>query len=441
MQATYKDIFKLAFPIIIGSFIQTLIAVTDTAFMGRVGELQLAAIGLISVYFLMVFMVGYSYTKGTQIMIARRVGERKFKAAGLIFDHSLIIILTFALALFIIIQLFGWDILGLLISEKNLQTESWAYLNTRSYGLFFGFAGSVFLAFYMAIDRSIIMLIGISLMTLVNIALNYVLIFGHLGFPALGMRGAAMASNVAEIVAASVFLFFILREGLNTQFYLFKFRRFFWSVARDITKLSTPIVAQTIIGLAAWSIFFTKIESMGTRPLAISNAVKVVYMFFGIPPWGFSAAANTVISNLMGQGRQNEVSKAIKKIIVMSVIFMLVFMLPLAIFPEAFLHVATDNVEIIQAGVPVIYVCIAALMVYSVATILFHGIVSTGTTYVSLLIEIIAIITYMGFVTYIFAQEWNTVPIAWTTEIFYWGMLALGSFIYLKTGRWKTKRI
>jgi Na+-driven multidrug efflux pump len=77
LDSTYKSIWKIAFPIIIGSFAQSIISVTDTAFMGRIGATEQAAIGLVSIYYLILFMIGFSYTKGTQIFVARRTGERR----------------------------------------------------------------------------------------------------------------------------------------------------------------------------------------------------------------------------------------------------------------------------------------------------------------------------------------------------------------------------
>jgi Na+-driven multidrug efflux pump len=94
-----------------------------------------------------------------------------------------------------------------------------------------------------------------------------------------------------------------------------------------------------------------------------------------------------------------------------------------------------------MGGKYVIYVCMTALIIYSSSTIMFNGIVSTGTSKVSLAIEVIAVVVYLGYIYSIFQIENLSLPLVWTAELFYWFVIALISFIYLKTGRWKTKQI
>ena len=89
LQGTYRQILRIALPIIISSLAQNIISVTDTAFMGRVGETELAAIGYISLFYLVLFMIGFSFTKGTQILIARRAGEGKKERIGEVVDNKI----------------------------------------------------------------------------------------------------------------------------------------------------------------------------------------------------------------------------------------------------------------------------------------------------------------------------------------------------------------
>ena len=409
--------------------------------MGRVGESEQAAIGLVSVYYLILFMIGYAYTKGTQILVARRIGENKPEEAGHIFDNSMAVILVLSLLMFLYIKLLSGFTLRLLIEDFQVRTMSQVYLDTRSYGIFFGFTGSVFLAFYMGTGRMIVILISIFSMSVLNIALNYIFIFGKLGLPAMGIAGAAMASNIAELLATVIFLFHSLWKKLHIKYHLFRLARLSLRTIGQITALSLPIVLQTVIGLSAWMIFFTFVEKMGAHELAISSVVKSIYILFGIPSWGFSAATNTVVSNLMGQGQPKQVSRGIKKIIILSFGITSLLTLSLAAFPQAFLRIYTNDPGIIEDGVPVLYVCIAALWVYSVSTVLFHGVVSTGSTRVALIIEAVVIVFYLLFVKFIFSWQHTNISIVWTSEIFYWFGNALFALIYLKTGHWKKIKI
>jgi multidrug resistance protein, MATE family len=440
LDSTYKSIWKIAFPIIIGSFAQSIISVTDTAFMGRIGATEQAAIGLVSIYYLILFMIGFSYTKGTQIFVARRTGERRYEEVGKIVDNSFLVMFIFSLIIFVFLRFFSDFTLQYAIQDESVRAASAEFLQVRSYGVVFGYAGALLLSFYMGIGKPSVILVSILTMSGLNVLLNYVLIFGKWGFPQMGISGAAWASNIAEIVATSIFIFHSIWARYHEKFKLFQLN-ISKKIITDITNLSLPIVMQTGIGLMAWMIFFTYVEKMGKIDLAVSSVVKSLYTLFGIPAWAFASAANTIVSNLMGQQKQKDVSTAIKKIVTFSSGLIFLLALPLAIFPYEFMRFYTVDAVVIEAGKSIIYVCIIALLVYSVSTILYNGIVSTGSSKVSLCIEVAAVIAYLIYTHTIYSLDSRTLSLMWTSEIFYWFIIALFSFIYLKTGRWKRKVI
>jgi Na+-driven multidrug efflux pump len=293
----------------------------------------------------------------------------------------------------------------------------------------------------MGIGRMKLLVFNILSMATINIILNWVFIHGHWGFPPMGVRGSALASNIAEIIAASVFAIYTFTGKFNVKYYLFRWSHLSRSVVYNVSRLSAPIVGQTLIGLIAWSVFFYFIEKMGPYDMAISSAAKNIYMFFGLFAWGFSTSANTIISNLMGQQQQQRVVQAIKNILVLSFGCQVLTVIPIVWFPENLLSIYTNDAALIHDTIPVLYVCVAALLVYSVSTILFHCIVSTGSVKSSFVIEVITIAIYMAFVYWIFSVQWKTVTIVWTAEVFYWLLLAICTIIYLQSGRWKTTRI
>ena len=137
---------------------------------------------------------------------------------------------------------------------------------------------------------------------IVNGLLNYALIFGKWGLPAMGIAGSALASTIAEALGAIVFLLYLYFDKKITYLRIFAKPRIEFKLIRDQFNLAAPIVAQNFVSLGAWFVFFAIIEDMGERALAISNLVRVVYLILSIPTWGFSSATNTIVGNLMGQG-------------------------------------------------------------------------------------------------------------------------------------------
>lgn len=441
MQGGFKDIIKIAAPVIVASMAQTSISVADTAMMGRLGEVQVGAIGIVSVYYLMLFMIGFSYTKSTQILVARRIGEKNLEGVGRVFDNSLATIVTMGIILFLMLRFGTSPALDVLISNPQVREAGKEFLELRSFGIIFSLIGSVFLAFYMGLGRVTIIAFGVITMSALNIFLNYVFIYGHYGVPAMGIRGSALASNTAEIYACVLFLIYTIYLKAHKTYFLFRPKTLSREIMISTGKLAAPIVAQTLIGLLAWVFFFTFVEKMGAHDTAISSIVKSVYMFFGLFAWGFTTSANTIISNLMGQQKFDQVVRAVKNIVFLSFVFQVVTAIPLAIFPRAFIGIFTQEQQLITDSIPVVYICILALLIYSVSTTMFYGIVSTGSVNSSLRIEIITVLIYLVFVVFIFSVPWKTITIVWLSEAVYWLVLAIFTLSYLMTGRWKHTKI
>lgn len=443
MKGNYKDIIRLATPILLGGVAQNSIAFADTAMLARYGQPELTAVGIVSVWYLVLFMAGFAFTKGTQIFTARRLGERNLPAIGAIFSNSFVILLALGLVVFLALRFGSSYAMEWYFEDELARKAGTDYLETRAYGIFFSFTGSVFLAFFLGLGIMKVLVYSMLLMSTVNIFLNYLLIFGKWGFPEMGISGAALASNISEAMVSIIFVAYTLRQKFHLTYSFFKRDVLSVSVAKSLTSISFPIVVLTIIGLLGWIVFMYFVEKMGAFDTQVSNIVKSLYMFFGLPAWAYSAAAGTIISNLMGQRLYPRVFAAIKNIAFLSFITTLIVSLPLLLIPETFVSY-TLNPELkslVPASVPVMYVMVAALLVYSVSLIIFHGIVSTGSVKVSLGIMIITVFIYLVFVFGLFRIEGLSVAAAWSSEIFYWLLLLLVSGLYFRTGHWKKTEI
>ncbi|MGB1248788.1 MAG: MATE family efflux transporter, partial [Chitinophagales bacterium] len=195
---SYRDIFKIAMPLMISNFFYTLIAITDVGFMKEVGVDEQAAIGYISLLYLILFMIGFSYTKGTQILIAQKIGQKKAHVVGKIVDNTFVVLFTAAILLFGLVFFFSSSFLGLIIDDQAVFDASYSFLTIRKWGFFLSFLGSLMIAFYSGIERTAVLAVAIITMSVTNIFLNWVLILGNLGFEPMGVEGAAWASNIAE---------------------------------------------------------------------------------------------------------------------------------------------------------------------------------------------------------------------------------------------------
>lgn len=218
---TYKDIWLIAYPILISLLMEQMIGITDTAFLGHVGEIELGASAIAGVYYLAIFMIGFGFTIGSQILIARRNGEGNYRAIGNIFYQGIYFLMLMSLVIFTLSQLFSEQILGVLVASDRIVGAATDYIRWRVYGFFFSFIGAMFRAFFVGTTQTRTLTLNSIVMVLANVVFNYTLIFGKFGFPAMGIAGAAIGSSLAELVSVLFFIVYTYKKidfrkyGLN----------------------------------------------------------------------------------------------------------------------------------------------------------------------------------------------------------------------------------
>ena len=438
---TYKEIWKIAYPIILGSFVQNIISVTDTAFLGRVGETELGAAAIGGVFYLTLVMLGFGFSIGTQIIVARRYGEKKFKEIGITIEHSHYFLIILSIALILIMKGTMPFIFSKVLESNEISHATQEYLNYRIIGLFFACINFGFRAFYIGIAKTKVITYTTIFMAITNVFLDYVLIFGNLGFQKYGIAGAAIASVFAEIFAFIYFIFYTLKF-VDFKFYgLFSFQKFNFDLFKRIMTVALPMMLQNFVSFIGWFFFFLFVEKMGEHSLAISNIVRSVYVVMLIPIWGFTSAANTLVSFVIGRDRIDEVIPVIMKILKLCIPAVLMIILINLIIPEKILSIYTNNIVLIQDSLPSLYVVSIASIFLTIGFVLFNGVSGTGMTKISFLIELVVIFMYVAG-TYLLVNIHNPrIEIVWLIEIFYGMIIGLFSWIYLKLGKWKEKQI
>jgi len=434
---TYRSIWTISYPIIIGLVAQNLMVVIDTAFLGRLGDITLGAAAIGGIFYLTLFMFGAGFGVGMQILIGRRNGERKLRNIGRIFDHGLYFVVLLALLLILFMSVAAPALLGKFISSQAILEESLVFISYRRFGYFFGFLIVVFNSFYVGIVRTRIVSAATIVMALSNVVLDYGLIFGNLGMPAMGIAGAALATNLAEFITFGFYLFWSVKSKSITSFRLFRFQKAKRRLYESIFKLATPVMWQYFISFSAWFVFFMILEQIGETALAASNITRSVYMLLMIPVWGLASATTTLVSNMIGQGRTEEVIPMMKKILTISVLSNLFMVQFLFFFPRQIISFFTDNPELAEATVPLLRVITLALIAFSVGMIIFSTLSGTGKTGTALRIEIISIILYL-LLAFVLAVGFNApASSVWFVEVLYFSLLGIFTFIFLKRGKWK----
>ena len=432
----YKHILRLAAPLILGMVIQVLVGVTDTAFLGRVGEIELGASAIGSLIYLVVFMFSQSLGVGAQIIIARRNGEKRYSKIGHVFYQTLNIVFLFSAVCIFLIHEFSQKILTDTINSPMIQTSIMLYLFSRSWGLFFSGTKSVFRAFFIGITDTKQLLPAAIILVISNFVFDYWLIFGGIGIEPLGIEGAAIASVLAEFCAVGYLAGYLFLK-VNLKKYGFN-KYMFWSQSlfNEIFRLSVWIIVQNLLGWGVWLYFFVKIENLGEEALAISNILRSLSTLPFIFANALAMVEASVVSNLIGAGRDNEVIATTKRIIKFGAIPYYLSFVIMALFPVMFFRIYTNDVDIIAKATDPFYTLLVTYLIALPATIYFYAIYGTGKTKIALLFETIASVIYVITVKLMVDVYKLDLMWCWTAEFPYYVIMFLISWWYIKRNKW-----
>lgn len=440
MNFSYKQIWLIAYPVLISLLMEHLINITDTAFLGHVGEVELGASALAGVFYMAIYMLGFGFSIGVQILIARRNGEGNHKEIGSLFTQGAYFLLVLAAVMFFACELFVSSVLKHWVSSDQVYEAMVSYLKWRRYGFFFSFLAILFRAFYIGITETRTLTLNSVVMVLSNIVFNYILIFGKFGFPVLGIAGAAIGSSLAELVSLLFYAIYTWVKIDRDKYGLFRNFKFSFSEFKRIWNISSWTMLQSVLFPSQWFLFFIAIEHLGERPLAIANVMRSINTCFFMIIFAFADTISSVVSNLLGNGKgKAKVWGACKKAIKLAYWIGIPFLLLAALFPAVLLQIYTNNEELIREALPTTYIMLLGYFLSAPGLVLFNAVSGTGNTNKSMKIMAITMSVYILYVVVLVMYLKVNVTVAWTSEYVYGGMLLLLSFLYLKRRNWSAR--
>ena len=439
MNCSYSNLLKITLPIFSFLLIENIIAFTDTAFLGRVNETQLAAASIGSLYYVCIFIVGFGFSVGTQILISHRNGEANYDKIGSLFSSSLYFLVIMAIASFSFTEIFGKYLFSQMVSSQDVLTEVHRYIKWRQWGFFAIFAVIAYRSLYVGIAQTKVLAYSSWVMGIVNFILNYALIFGKCGMPKMEIEGAALASTISEFTALALFICYT-RLRLNRKKYKLSFRQIDISEIIKVLRLSSWTMLQQFVYVVMWMLLFAFIERFGQHQLAQSNIIKSVLMFVYMPMYAFGATMNTVTGNLLGENRLKEIPKVCKRIIALEYMMIVPALVILYAFPITILCVYTDDMSILEDIKPAFFCSLFSVIFALPSYTLSNLILGFGKTKATFIMELIALFIYIAML-YFTVYILNNFPFIWTLDAWYWIILICFNVVYIKyIGRLFLKR-
>lgn len=438
LDLSFKGILKMAVPIMLGSFIQNFVAITDSIMVNQLGTEAFGAANNAGLLYIVFFMLLNGLGEGTQIQIAKEYGEAHPSEITKTLINSFSIQFIFSTLLIAILFILKPIFLNQIVLNPIIQSQMSHFLDFRLWGLFFAGLQVSAIAFYMGIGKTKIIIYYTLILAFSNIFLDYTLIFGHFGFPKMGIEGAALASTASEAISFLFLFIYLIKTPLFAEFnFLQSIKQGFVFVkTKLLLKLSAPLMLKGFLSLSTWFVFFSMIEQMGKNELEASHVVRNLFFLTFIPIFGFGSTARTYISYFNARLQKDLIKTSLFKISFLSVIFYFLVFHGAILYPSWMIQLISKNPLILEDAIQILKIVFGSMLLYSIIIVPFNAVSAVGKTVLTFWIEFVAIVFYLGS-TYLVIHLWNwPVSKIWYVEYIYFctmGLLSVTVFLkYLK---------
>lgn len=436
-----RAIFLLAVPMILELVMESTFAIADIYFVGKLGSSAVATVGLTETMLFLLYSIGIGMAMSVTAIVARRIGEKNEHAAGVTAVQA--ILLAFLVSL-------PFSIAGIFYSKELLTlmgADAWILENGYRYTQWMlgGNAVIMFLFVINAIfrgagDAAIAMRVLIVANGL-NIILDPLLIFGLGPIPAMGIEGAAIATNIGRGVGVLIQLWFLFKAGKHIRLVAAQIR-FHGESFLHLCTTSLGGVGQMIIAMTAWIFLMRILADVGTAAVAGATIAMRVMMFTMMPAWGMSNAAATLVGQNLGAGQPDRAESSVWKIGFYNMGYLLLVSLAFFLLSRELIGLFTDDAAVVEIGAEWLRILAISFCVYGwwmVSVQAFNGAGDTTTP------------TWINLIFFWMIQ----IPLAYVLAIafdgghsgVFWAVFfsetAVGLFTLwlFKRGRWKTMQV
>ncbi|MBC6003543.1 MATE family efflux transporter [Paeniclostridium sp. NSJ-45] len=315
----YKSIFSISLPIATQNLITFAISMVDTIMLGRLGEISLSASAIGNNIFFILAVIIFGVGSASSVMGAQYFGKKDIKSIHKIMAIMYRICLLLAIFFTFISFFFSKQLISIFTDDKLVIVEGATYLRIISLGYILYALTSCTITILRSVKTIKISLLVYSVALVVNIFLNWVLIFGNLGFPSLGVAGAAIATVLSRCSEILVILIFMSKFESKIKFKFKHLKLLDKVMFKDFIKVSTPIILNEFFWAIGSSMICIIVARMGTNVVAANSINNVVNQFATLFIHGLSSASSVIIGNTVGEGDKKKVMEYANTICILSI--------------------------------------------------------------------------------------------------------------------------
>ena len=436
-----RAVFLLAIPMMLELVLESTFAVVDIFFVAQLGASAVATVGLTETYLFLVYSVAMGLATAVTAIVARRVGEQRGDEAAVSAVQAIALAVLVSLPVSIAGIFWAQDLLRLMGADAWSIEHGYRYTQWMLGGNVVVLLLFVINAIFRGAGDAAAAMHVLWVANALNIVLDPILIFGLGPIPAMGVEGAAIATNIGRGAGVLMQLFILVRGGQHLRIVRASLRLELATMLH-IARTSLGGIGQMIIAMTAWIFLMRILASLSTEAVAGATIAMRIMMFTLMPAWGMSNAAATLVGQNLGAGHPERSEAAVWRIGWMNMVFTVAVSVLFFVWHDAIVGLFSDDPAVIAIGGEWLSILAYSYFVYGwwmVAVQAFNGAGDTMTP------------TWINLVFFWLLQiplSWAlALPLGWAHSGVFWGVFvsetAVGIFTLwlFSRGGWKVAKV
>ena len=436
-----RAVFLLAVPMVLELVLESTFAVVDIFFVAKLGASAVATVGLTESYLFLLYSVAMGLAMAVTAVIARRVGEGKQEEAAVTAVQAIIVALLVSILPAVVGIVYAQDLLRLMGADAWSIEHGYRYTQWMLGGNAVIMLLFVINAIFRGAGDAAIAMRVLWVANGLNILLDPLLIFGWGPVPAMGVEGAAIATNIGRGVGVLMQLWILFRGGQHIRV-LGSQLAWRGAVLWNIVRTSLGGVGQMLVAMTSWIFLMRILSSIGSEAVAGATIAIRVMMFTMMPAWGMSNAAATLVGQNLGAQQPERAEASVWQIGWYNMAYLLLIAVLFFAFPRQIVGIFSADANVIAIGAEWLRILSYSLFVYGwwmVSVQAFNGAGDTSTP------------TWINVVFFWLIQ----IPLAWYLALHlglqetgvFWAVFVSETSVGLFTlwlfshGRWKTAQV
>ncbi len=436
-----RAVFLLAVPMVLELVLESTFAVVDIWFVAKLGSSAVATVGLTETFLFLLYAIAMGLAMAVTAVVARRVGEGQREAASVTAVQAILIALLVSVPFAVVGIVWAQDLLRLMGADAWTLQHGYGYMQWMLGGNVVIMLLFVINAIYRGAGDAAIAMRVLWVANGLNIALDPILIFGLGPIPAMGIEGAAIATNIGRGAGVAMQLWILFRGGhhihvLSSQLALHS------AILFNIVRTSLGGIGQMIIAMTSWIFLMRILANIGSEAVAGATIAIRIMMFVMMPAWGMSNAAATLVGQNLGAQQPGRAEASVWRIGCYNMAYLIAVSVAFFLFPDRLIAIFSDDPAVIAIGGEWLRILSYSFFVYGWWMVTVQAFNGAGDTATPTRINLVFFWLIQIPLSYFLA-----IKLGWQQSGVFWGVFvsetAVGLFtLWLFThGKWKMAKV